>query len=213
MTADKGQKDTTKLVALTFDDGPSSTTPEVLDILEKNGVIATFFLIGQNINDSTKSIMERQVRMGCELACHSYTHSDMAVMDAGQVQEEVNRCVEAIKDTVNVDVTFFRAPYLSTSETLLKNVDLSFIQGIGCNDWEASCSADERKQMVLEQVSDGTIVLLHDFEGNDNTVQALPEIIEELRNQGYIFVTVSDLFKRKNVNLNVKNKIWTNVYC
>lgn len=212
MTADKGQKDTTKLVALTFDDGPSSTTPKVLDILEQNGAVATFFLIGQNISKDTKAIMERQLSMGCELACHSYTHSDMAVMEAWQVQDEVNRCVSAIKDTVNVDVTFFRAPYLSTSETVFKNIDLSFIQGIGCNDWEASCSADERKQMVLEQVSDGSIILLHDFEGNDNTVQALPGIIEGLKKQGYIFVTVSELFKRKNVNPDVKHKVWSNVY-
>lgn len=212
MAADKGQKDTTKLVALTFDDGPSSTTPQVLDILAKNGAVATFFLIGQNINHDTKPIMERQLSMGCELACHSYTHSDMAVMEASQVQDEVNRCVNAIKDTVNVEVTFFRAPYLSTSDTVFDNIDLSFIQGIGCNDWEDSCSADERQKLVLKQVTDGSIVLLHDFQGNDNTVQALPGIIEELKKKGYLFVTVSDLFKRKNVNPNVKNKVWSNVY-
>ena len=202
----------TKMVALTFDDGPSSTTPQVLDILEQNNVVATFFLIGQNINSNTKSIMQRQVSMGCELACHSYTHSDMGNMSAWQVQDEVNRCVSAIKNNVNTDIKFFRAPYLSTSNTMFQNIDLNFIQGITCNDWEASCSAYQRQNTVLNSVSDGSIILLHDFQGNDNTVAALPGIIQGLKNQGYTFVTVSDLFKYKNVNPNVEYKVWSNVY-
>ena len=75
-----------------------------------------------------------------------------------------------------------------------QNIKLSFIQGItNANDWENSSSAQNRVDQVLRYASDGTMVLLHDFQGNNNTVQALPKIIEGLKNQGYQFVTVSEL--------------------
>lgn len=201
-----------KMVALTFDDGPSGTTSEVLDVLQRYNAVATFFLIGQNVNGNMKATMQRQLNMGCELACHSYTHSDMGNMGAWQVQNEISQCVNAIKGQVNTDIKFFRAPYLSTSNTMFQNINLTFIQGISCNDWESYVSAEQRKNTILNNVSDGSIVLLHDFQGNSNTVQALPGIIEGLRNQGYTFVTVSDLFKYKGVNPNVGYKVWSNVY-
>ena len=150
--------------------------------------------------------------MGCELACHSYTHSDMSKMSASQVRNEINWTTSAIKNTVNYDVKFFRPPYLATSNTMYQNIDLSFIQGISCDDWEASVSASQRANKVLSSVKDGSIVLLHDFQGNTNTVQALPTIIEGLKKQGYTFVTVSQLFQYKGVNPNVEYKIWSNVY-
>ena len=211
-TTGGGTGTATKMVALTFDDGPSSTTSEVLDILDRYDVVATFFLIGNQVNSNTASIMQRQINMGCELACHSYTHSDMSNMSAYDIQNEINWTTSAIKNTVNYDVKFFRPPYLATSNTMYQNIDLSFIQGIGCNDWESSVSASQRANTVLSNVKDGSIVLLHDFQGNTNTVQALPTIIEGLKNQGYTFVTVSQLFEYKGVNPNVEYKIWSNVY-
>lgn len=200
-----------KLVALTFDDGPSSTTSDVLDVLEDYDVKATFFLIGQQVNSSTMSIMQRQVSMGCELASHSYTHQDMSQMSATQIKNEMEWTRSAIKNTVDYDISFFRPPYLSTSNTMYENIDYPFIQGITCNDWVDSTSASERTSTVLNNVSDGTIVLLHDFQGNSKTVQALPGIIEGLKAQGYTFVTVSELFAQKGVNPNVEYKIWSKV--
>lgn len=200
-----------KLVALTFDDGPSSTTSDVLDVLEDYDVKATFFLIGQQVNSSTMSIMQRQVSMGCELASHSYTHQDMSQMSATQIKNEMEWTRSAIKNTVDYDISFFRPPYLSTSNTMYENIDYPFIQGITCNDWVDSTSASERTSTVLNNVSDGTIVLLHDFQGNSKTVQALPGIIEGLKSQGYTFVTVSELFAQKGVNPNVEYKIWSKV--
>ncbi len=203
----------TKMIALTFDDGPSSTTTQVLDILEKYNVVATFFLIGQQINQNTVPIMQRQISMGCELANHSYTHQNMSGMSAYQVQQEISKTNDAIKNAVNVTPKFFRAPYLGTSNTMFSNINLAFIQGItNANDWEASSSAANRANQVLSNASDGTIVLLHDFQGNSATVQALPTIIEGLQKQGYTFVTLSQLFEAKGINPNQTGKIWTNVY-
>lgn len=200
-----------KLVALTFDDGPSSTTSQVLDVLEKYGVKATFFLIGQNVNSNTMSIMQRQVNMGCELACHSYTHEDMTRMSANDIRNQINWTSSAIKNTVGVDVKFFRPPYISVNNAMYQNIDLPFIQGSMHNDWENSTSAWSRANSVLSNTKDGDIILLHDFQGNTQTVDALPQIIEGLKNQGYEFVTVSELFEQKGVNPNVEYKIWSNV--
>jgi len=200
-----------KLVALTFDDGPSSITPEVLDILEENHIVATFFLIGELITDEKKSIMERQLKMGCELANHSWTHSDMSVMSKEEIEDEIARTTKKIKDMVGYDVKFFRPPYILLSDTMYEAIDLSFICGMGCRDWEIDVSAEERLHTVLTEVKDGTLVLLHDFEGNVNTVKALSDMIKGLKKQGYSFVTVSEMFKEKGINPNVKKKIWTNV--
>lgn len=202
----------TKMVALTFDDGPTTTTPEVLDILERYDVVATFFLIGNQINSSTTPMIQRELDLGCELANHSYTHSDMSAMSASEIQDEISKTSSAIKNAVDYDVTFFRPPYISISDTMYENIDLNFIQGIGCEDWVASVSASQRIDTVLNTVKDGSIVLLHDFQDNVNTIQALPAIIEGLKDQGYTLVTVSQLFEYKGVNPNVDYKMWSNVY-
>lgn len=201
----------TKVIALTFDDGPTTTTPQVLDILEKYHIVATFFLIGKQVTQETKPIMERQLSLGCELANHSLTHSDMSVMEPSQIQDELNQTTKVIKDTVNYDVKFFRPPYIALSDTMYESISYPFIQGIGCSDWEPEVTPEERTSTVLRETKDGTIILLHDFEGNQNTVKALPNIIEGLQAQGYTFVTVSQLFEAKQINPNVSHKIWTNV--
>ncbi len=200
------------MVALTFDDGPSATTSQVLDVLEQYNVVATFFLIGQQIDSSMLSTMQRQVNMGCELANHSYTHQDMSGMSATDVKNQIEWTSSAIKNAVGVDVKFFRAPYLATSNTMFQNIDLAFVQGINSQDYDSSVSASQRVSNVLNNVSDGSVVLLHDFQGNTQTVQALPDIIQGLKNQGYTFVTMSQLFEYKGINPNQEYKVWTNVY-
>lgn len=214
MAQEQEQKNvkSSKLLALTFDDGPSETTSQVLDVLQQYNVVATFFLVGEHVNEGTKPVMQRQVAMGCEIANHSYTHSNMSIMSLAQIKQEIEDTTARIKEMVGYDVKFFRPPYIALSDIMYETIDLPFIQGIGCTDWEPEVSAEQRTETIMNTVKDGTIILLHDFEGNENTVDALPHIIEELKKQGYKFVTVSDLFRLKGVNPNVKYKIWTNVY-
>lgn len=201
-----------KLVALTFDDGPNTTTTtQVLDKLQQYGVVATFFLAGQNINSSVQSVMQRQVSMGCELANHSYSHSYMNSMSASAVSSEVSQTNLLIQQMAGVTPKFFRPPYISTSNTMYQAIDLPFICGIMCNDWENSVSASQRASTIISNVKDGDIILLHDTTGNYNTVQALDTIIPWLLNNNYQLVTVSQLFELKGVNPNVEYKIWTNV--
>jgi peptidoglycan/xylan/chitin deacetylase (PgdA/CDA1 family) len=199
-----------KLIALTFDDGPNTeTTPKVLDKLEKYGVVASFFLIGQNISDTTKPIMERQLKDGCEINNHSWTHSNMASMTAKVAKKEITDTSKKIEDMVGVTPKFFRPPFIATSPTMYSAIDLPFINGINGVDWDATVTAEQRAESILKQAQDGNIILMHDFYGNNNTVAALDIIIPELQRRGYVFVTVSQLFEYKGVEPNVENKIWS----
>lgn len=197
---------------MTFDDGSSSTTNDVLDVLEREGIVATFFLVGENVNSSTASIMQRQVNMGCELANHSYNHVDMSNYSASDIRNQINWTQSAIENTVGVTPKFFRPPYLGISNTMYQNIDLTFIQGIVTQDYDSSISVSQIVNNAVNNVSDGSIVLLHDFQGNSKTVQALPTIIQRLKSQGYSFVTVSQLFEYKGINPNQDYKIFSNVY-
>lgn len=200
-----------KLVALTFDDGPNlDITPLVLDKLEKHGVVASFFLIGKYINEDTKPVMERQLELGCELANHSWNHNQMNQYTEDEIIDEIEKTNNIINEMVNVTPQFFRPPYIATSPTMYETIDLPFINGINCLDWDGSVSAEERVESILNNVKDGDIILLHDFSGNKNTVDALDAIIQGLLDDGYALVTVSKLFELKDVDPNVENKLWTN---
>ena len=199
-----------KLVALTFDDGPNLTiTPKVLDKLEKYEVVASFFLIGKNITDATKPVMERQLELGCEICNHSWSHSSMSTMKADVIKKEISDTSKRIDDMVGVTPKFFRPPFISTSPTMYTAIELPFINGINGSDWEANKTAQMRADAILRQVQDGNIILMHDFEGNSNTVEALDIIIPELQRRGYVFVTVSQLFEYQGVDPDKENHIWS----
>lgn len=150
--------------------------------------------------------------MGCELANHSYNHVDMSNYSASDIRNQINWTQSAIENTVGVTPKFFRPPYLGISNTMYQNIDLTFIQGIVTQDYDSSISVSQIVNNAVNNVSDGSIVLLHDFQGNSKTVQALPTIIQRLKSQGYSFVTVSQLFEYKGINPNQDYKIFSNVY-
>ena len=208
-----GNKEPEKLIALSFDDGPNLvTTPKVLDVLEENGIPASFFLIGNNINDETSAMMKRAQALGCDLENHSLTHSQMSTLTEEQIKDEIAATSALIRQYAGTEPEFFRPPYINHNELMHQCIDLTFICGQGCQDWEAAVPADFRAKSVIEHAADGQIVLLHDFEGNDNTVEALKTIIPELKAQGFKFVTVPELFKAKGIELEPNNgKIYTNV--
>ena len=186
-------------IALTFDDGPNTvTTPQVLNLLEKEGITATFFLIAQNITPESAAVVRRARKMGCEIENHSVTHAQMDKMSADEIRREVGDCTEKIREVLGEEPIFFRPPYIAVSQTLYDTVELGMICGVGCEDWVPEVTAEQRVTRVLDSAEDGQIVLLHDSEGNQNTVEALKTMIPELKRRGYKFLTVSELFKEKN---------------
>ena len=189
-----------KYIALSFDDGPNTTTTvEVLDKLEKYGVVATFFVIGDLITDETVPVMKRAHAMGCEYANHSKTHSFMDKLTAEEIKAEVEYTDKMIFEAVGEHTHYFRPPYIVVNDTMFDNIDLPFICGCGAKDWEPPTSVEERAEGIISQMKNGAITLLHDMTGNEKTVQALDTIIPTLLEQGFTFVTVSDVFRLTGV--------------
>ncbi|MDE5818283.1 MAG: MATE family efflux transporter [Lachnospiraceae bacterium] len=192
-----------KLAALTFDDGPSAgTTMEVLSVLEEFHEVGTFFLIGQNINEQTEKSVKHALELGCEIENHSWSHSAMPELSAEQMREEVARTTREIVRLTGREPIFFRPPYIAVSDEMYRQIPLTFIAGVDCEDWNDSVSAEERADRIQENVRDGAVILLHDMEGNHQTVEALRLIIPRLRKMGYRFVTLEQLFREKGVMLN-----------
>ncbi len=210
-TEETEMSENVKYIALTFDDGPNTTTTnEVIDKLEKYDIVASFFLVGNNINEESAKAVKRAYDMGCEINNHSRTHSNMSGFTPEEIKEEYDFVDEKVFEITGEHTKFFRPPYISVSEVMLDNIDVPFIAGIGANDWEDKVTAEHRARLILRQAKDGDIILLHDAEGNSQTVEALDTIIPELQSQGYKFVTVSELFKIKGIGPDME-KIYTNV--
>ena len=202
-----------KVIALTFDDGPNTTcTPMVLDLMEQYGARCSFFVIGQNINDESAEVMKRAYNMGCEINNHSKTHSYMNKMDADAIKEEIKYTSDLVEKYTGEPTKFFRPPYIAVNQTMFDSIDMPFINGKGCNDWEEKVTAEERVKKVLEQAEDGDIILLHDQPTNYQTVEALKTIIPELQKRGFELVTVSELFYAKGITpvSDSTPKIYTN---
>ena len=186
-----------KLVALTFDDGPSvGTTDKVLDVLKENDIVASFFLIGQKITEESAYLVKRAYDMGCTMENHSKTHPGMTGLSDEEILEEISYTTNKIEEITGEKPAFFRPPYIDYDQRLFDLVDLGFICGYGCEDWLPEVSTEERTRRILEQAHPGFIILVHDMEGNTQTVEAIKKIIPALKEQGYEFVTIRDLFAK-----------------
>ena len=108
-------------------------------------------------------------------------------------------CTDKIVEITGEAPKFFRPPFIAVSQAMYDNIDMTFICGMGCEDWVPEVTAEQRAERVLANAADGQIVLLHDMQWNQATVDALKTIIPELKKRGYGFVTVPRLFERKNV--------------
>ena len=198
LPAVQAEETATKLIALTFDDGPNTTTTnDVLDVLAQYNAKASFFLIGSNISEESAVSVKRAYDMGMEIDNHSKTHSNMSKMSAEEIQEEIAYVDEKVKEITGEPTKFFRPPFIDVSDSLYDAIDLPFICGIDCQDYMENVTAQERADYILNGAKDGVIVLLHDAAGNQQTVEALKIVMPQLVEQGYEFVTLTELFERQ----------------
>ncbi len=189
-----------KVIALTFDDGPNTgVTNEILDVIEEYGIKASFFVIGQNIDPESAKAMQRAHSLGCEINSHSFTHSYMDQMSAEDIADEMERTSELIYEYVGEYPKFFRPPYIAVNTTMYDTIDLPFIAGIGCNDWEDRVSVEKRVRFLTEKCPEGCIILMHDAKDNEKTAEAVRQAVPMMLEQGFEFVTVSELFAAKGI--------------
>ena len=192
ITPDDGKK----LVALTFDDGPSDYTERYLQILKEHGAVATFFCLGSKV-DASPDLAKEIVESGCQIASHSYSHPDLMSVDAATVQSELSTSFSAIANATGVQTTAFRPPYGSFHQTTWLETQgmatVSVIWNMDSKDWKLP-GADAIVSSSCDGIRPGYIILMHDGGGNrDQDLEALPQIIDRLKSEGYTFVTVSDL--------------------
>lgn len=135
--------------------------------------------------------------MGCEIDNHSKSHPNMGSMSAEEIKTEVNYVDEKIMEITGEKSKFFRPPYIDTSQTMYDAIDIPFICGIDCQDYIENVTAQERANYIINGAKDGVIVLLHDAAGNNKTVEALKIAMPILIEEGYEFVTLTELFERQ----------------
>ena len=130
-------------------------------------------------------------------------------MTADEIKDEVAYVNDKIKEITGTTPRFFRPPYIAVNDTMYENIDMTFISGNGCNDWEDRVTADYRAKYLEKKAADGVIFLLHDAEGNSKTVEALDKAIPILLEKGFQFATISELFELKGVEISGTD---TNIY-
>ncbi len=202
-----------KYCSLTFDDGPNcagdDTMTKMLDVLEKHGVVASFFLIGNKITPENTKVIERAVSLGCDIENHSWTHPDMTKLSAEEIREEYAKTDEAIIKITGKKPEFFRPPYIAVNQTMYDNIETPFICAHGCEDWVPERTADERYKLMMTNTQDGVMYLLHVNEGNTATLELVDRAIPVLKEMGFEFVTVPKLFELRGVEKKNNGQLWS----
>ncbi|MFD0167535.1 polysaccharide deacetylase family protein [Streptomyces decoyicus] len=183
-----------KCVALTFDAGPSENTPRLLDILKKEKVHATFFMLGENHVAKRPGEVKRIDAEGHELANHTWSHQILADITPEEAKRELSRLQDAVRKITGKTPKLMRPPQGRTDEGVSKvSKDLGLAQvlwSVTAKDYQTNDSALITKR-VLEQTQRDGIILLHDI--YKGTVPAVPGILKDLKKRGYTVVTVSQL--------------------
>ena len=190
--------DEDKVIALTFDDGPwSGTTTQILDILRQNNILATFFWIGQNLQ-AHPQIAQQVVADGHAIGNHTWHHWYQS-MNRHTVINEIDKTTKLIYETTGIQTSLFRPPGGVLDNGLVKYAQEKKYTIIMWSDDPMDYRPLPAKQLVknlIHKAKPGCIVLLHDGGGNrTETVKALPEMIKELQQLGYRFVTVPELLE------------------
>jgi polysaccharide deacetylase family sporulation protein PdaB len=191
-------KTTKKVVALTFDISWGNNTPmPVIDILKKEGVKSTFFLSGPWVKqypDVPKRIKED----GHEIGSHGFRHINLSNLSKQEIKDEVMKAHNNIKEVTGVDATLIRTPNGDFNDQVIEAIHESKYEAIQWStdslDW-MNPGVNSIIDRVTKRVHPGDIILMHASDTCKQTVEALPVIIKNLKDQGYEFVTVSELLK------------------
>lgn len=170
-------------VGLTFDDGPSGNTTNVLNALKQAGLRATMFNVGQSAQNN-QSLVSAQVAAGMWIGNHSYTHPDMTTLSSSQMSSEITRTQQTIQSITGSSPKLFRPPYGATNATLKsvlsQNGLTEVLWNVDSQDWNGASTA----QIVaaVNRMQNGDVILMHDQ--YQTTLQAIPQIAQNLKSRG-----------------------------
>lgn len=183
-----------KMLALTFDDGPNaSTTPLLLDALKERNIKATFFMVGYNIENNPE-LVKRIYDEGHCIGNHTYDHVKLTTTDNISAKEQYTKVEDLLKSIIGQGSDLFRPPYGSYNNTVISFVNTPIaLWNVDPRDWE-SRNTSAVYNHIIENAADGNIILLHDL--YSTSVEAAIKAIDKLSADGYQFVTVEELMKR-----------------
>ncbi len=198
-----------KLVAFTFDDGPSQYYDDLLDILKENGMHATFFVWGKNYNSSYDAVMKRVVEEGCEFGNHTWSHPYLSKLDEAGIAEEVEKTRAILENLTGIKNFLVRPPYGDSNLKVQMSVNAPMINwSVDSSDWNNG-TYESVYQNVMSKVKDGDIVLMH--ASYAYTVEAVRAMIPELIADGYQIVSVSELAAVRGKTLTAGHAPYTNI--
>lgn len=192
-------EDAFPLVALTFDDGPHSTlTPKLLDILSREKVDATFYVIGRLVQQYPL-IVQRMTEEGHEIGNHTWTHPDLRKISDKKIIDEMAKTSKVIKQVTGHLPYSMRAPYGGINDRVFRQIPKEdrpvVMWTVDPRDWKKP-GVQTVVSRVVEGCKPGAIILLHDI--HQETIEAVPQIIQRLRAKGYKFVKVSQILATKS---------------
>lgn len=181
------------VIALTFDDGPyPKVTGHILDVLEKNGVCATFFVLGSRI-EGHEDMLTRMDELGCEIGNHSFSHADLTRLSKADCQRELSDTDAEIRRVTGHEASVVRPPYGYYNKTVRSAAGRPLILWtVDTNDWRGKAPG-EIADYVIQQAKEGSVILMHDQQ--TQTADAMEMIIPTLIEEGFRFVTVSELIR------------------
>lgn len=187
-----------KLIALTFDDGPNYNTSKIIDVLNKYDIKATFFVLG-NRAINNKDILRKMVDSGMEIGNHTYNHLLLTKYDEDKIRSEIEDTSDVIYSATNKRPNLLRPSYGSVNNKIKKVANMPIIiWDIDTLDWKYH-NSKRITSRVVNKVRDGDIILMHDI--YSASLNALGNIIPILKNNGYEFVTIDELFYYKGISL------------
>lgn len=197
-----------KSVAITFDDSPNKNkTDRILASLQDNHFHATFFIVGERAVYN-KDLLINIKNLGNEIGSHTYYHQNMKRLSDEEVINDFKNMNDFYQSIFNENLNLIRPPYGSINESQQTLLDASYILwSLDTNDWRYR-SSDYLVNYVIDNIKDGDIILFHD--AYDSSAKAIEELLPILYSKGYQVMSVSELFKLKNIPLE-KNKIYYNV--
>ncbi len=195
-SVDRGEE---KVCCLTFDAAWDDTDTDILiEILGKYDVPATFFMVGSWVEKYPESV-KKFVDAGHEIMNHSDTHPHIDQLSEEKIKEEIVKCNDKIENLTGTRPTLFRGPYGEYNNAVIREAQsqgmLTVQWDVDSLDWK-NLEPQEIVDRVTNRVKPGSIMLFHN--GAKNTPQALPQVIEKLRQEGYTFLKASDLLYKDN---------------
>ena len=183
-----------KLIALTFDDGPNEHMGTIIDVLAQFDAKASFYVIGKNVSGSKAEYVKRAYEEGHEIGNHSYNHVDITQLSEAEILSEISQTQNAVKEVIGVEPVWYRPPFGKANDQTFALIPMPHAYwGVSVGDGSNDNIAEDRHYRATTGAYDGCIMLLH---CNNITAEVLPQILHDLKMQGYEFVTTSDLFAR-----------------